>query len=378
MTQSRLEPRHYIDPAIFEREQTHVFRKLWIFAGLRTLLAEPDAFLTRVIGGIPILVQNCAGTIKAFENQCAHRQMPLQFEDYGQRRLACRYHGWVYDANGCARSIPSEHTLYQYPKPERDALCLREFAVEIIGNLIFVNLDKIPLPISTQFSDDCRQQLESISNHFGDQAIHAHILGRYNWKLNFENVLDSNHVPFVHPTTFKPLIVDAKTDVTAPVTNDVARVDDTPIDETNLTALSYATTMQMQISAQPWHALVDRFGSSNTYYNFFIYPNVNFISVGGLVFLVQQFDPVSADQTDVIFTLTTASELQRISALPAILWGHLKGEKRVLDEDRVLLEALQASMHANGRRANHGAYETQLRRVAAVYLRLLDETELAP
>lgn len=378
MTQSRLEPRHYIDPAVFEREQTHIFRKLWIFAGLRTLLAEPDAFLTRVIGGIPILVQNCSDQIKAFENQCAHRQMPLQFEDYGKRRLACRYHGWVYDANGFARSIPGEHTLYQYPNPERDALCLREFAVEIIGNLIFVNLDEKPLPISAQFCDDFRAQLESITTHFGDQAIHAHIPGRYNWKLNFENVLDSNHVPFVHPATFKPLIVDTATDASASVSDNMERIDNTTIDETKLSSLSYATTMQMQISAQPWHALVDRFRSSDTYYNFFVYPNVNFISVGGLVFLVQQFHPVSPHQTDVIFSLTTASERRRINALPAILWGHLKGEKRVLDEDRVLLEALQANMHANGRRANHGAYEHQIRRVASVYLRLLNETEFAP
>ena len=93
------------------------------------------------------------------------------------------------------------------------------------------------------------------------------------------------------------------------------------------------------------------------------------------MFLIQQFDPVSADQTDVVFTLATARAQQRINALPAILLGHFKGEKRVLDEDRVLLEALQANMNANGRRAEHGAYEQQLQRVAAVYLRLLDERE---
>jgi phenylpropionate dioxygenase-like ring-hydroxylating dioxygenase large terminal subunit len=363
---SEIQPHHYIDPTVFAREQTHIFGKLWIFAGLRSLLSEPDAFLTRKIAGIPIVIQNMSGRLKAFENQCAHRQMPLQFEDYGQRRLACRYHGWTYDANGCAKSIPDEQILYRFTPEERSSLCLREYAVEVIGNLVFVNVDEHPMPIEQQFTAELRAQLESISGHFSSQAIHTRMPSRYNWKLNFENVLDSNHVPHVHPRTFRPLI---KKDVEQP-----APVEWVPdVENTPLSSLSFAASMPMSVQPWPWHAMVDRYGEADRYYNFFIYPNVNFISVGGLVFLVQQFDPIAPDHTDVRFTLMTAREKQRIGALPAILWGHLKGEKRVLDEDRALLEALQARLHAGGRRAFHGAYETQLRRVVDVYLRLMKE-----
>ena len=74
---SILSPNHYLDPGIFAREQRRVFRQLWMFAGVRQLLAEPDAFLTRTIGGVPVVVQNCGGELRAFENQCAHRQMPI-------------------------------------------------------------------------------------------------------------------------------------------------------------------------------------------------------------------------------------------------------------------------------------------------------------
>jgi phenylpropionate dioxygenase-like ring-hydroxylating dioxygenase large terminal subunit len=363
---SEIQPQHYIDPAIFAREQTHVFGKLWIFAGMRSLLNEPDAFLTRTIAGIPIVIQNFSGVLKAFENQCAHRQMPLQFEDYGRRRLACRYHGWTYDTNGCAKTIPDEQTLYRFSQQERSSLCLREFAVEVIGNLVFVNVDEHPMPIEQQFTAEFRAQLENISGHFSSQAIHTRIPTRYNWKLNFENVLDSNHVPYVHPRTFRPLI-ETELGKPAPVEEVGA------VDNTDLSSLSFASTMPMSVQPWPWHAMVDRYGEADNYYNFFIYPNVNFISVGGLVFLVQQFDPIAPDRTDVRFTLMTAREKQRIGALPAILWGHLKGEKHVLDEDRVLLEALQARLHSGGKRAFHGAYEAQLRRVANVYLRLMKD-----
>lgn len=38
-----LPPNDDIAPAVFAKEQTHLFRKLWIFAGLRTLLTDPDS-----------------------------------------------------------------------------------------------------------------------------------------------------------------------------------------------------------------------------------------------------------------------------------------------------------------------------------------------
>lgn len=352
----------YIDPAVFAKEQTHIFRKLWIFAGLRTLLTEPDSFLTRHIGGIPVVIQNLNGTLKAFRNQCAHRQAPLQLEEYGRRRLCCRYHGWTYDAQGKVSGIPGEERLYHYSPQERAALGLDAFAVHCIGNLVFVNLDAQPLPIEEQFSDELRQQLERISGHFGPQAIHTAIPSAYNWKLNFENVLDYNHVPFVHPKTFSPLMPGKGADNAPRVPADTP-----PVETATLCELSYAGKTPFTIAPWPWHALVDRFGTEDAYYNYFLYPNVNFISVGGYVFLIQQFDPIAPDRTDVRFTLATARPTQRIPALPAILWGHLKGEKRVLDEDKVILEALQRSLHAGGPVARHGAYESPLRRVALVY-----------
>jgi phenylpropionate dioxygenase-like ring-hydroxylating dioxygenase large terminal subunit len=368
--QSQLAPAHYLDADIFAREQTRIFRKLWIFVGLQGLLSEPDAFLTRTIGGIPLVVQNCAGVLKAFVNQCAHRQMPLKQEAYGQGRLACKYHGWVYDTEGAVKTIPHADSLYRYPATVRAGLCLRQFAVHTVGQLVFVNLDDTPLPITEQFSPALLAQLEGISAHFSPQVLHAPMPVRYNWKLNFENVLDSNHVAYVHPSTFRPLLGPAAPPVCAPAP------DGAELAATRLVDLSFSAQMPMAIAPMPWHTLVDRYtgdASPDSYYNFFLYPNVNFISVGGLVFLVQQFNPLAADRTEVAFHLMAAREQQRIPALPAILWGHLKGETRVFEEDRVLLEALQAHLHAGGARAEHGAYEAVLQRVAAVYLRLLGD-----
>ena len=366
---SGLPQRDYIDDDVFAQEQARLFRKLWIFAGLRTLLDKPDSFLTRQIGGIPVVVQNFDGVIKAFRNQCVHRQAPLQMGEYGCRRLVCRYHGWSYDGMGRVHGLPGEHRLYHYSEAERERLCLDEFAVQCIGNLVFVNLDADPLPIEQQFGEALRQSLADSSGHFCTQAIHSVMPAAYNWKLNFENVLDYNHVPFVHPQSFRPLMQKG-----ALHDGSVPR-EPHPEQEVGLQELSFLRETPLKLPRSPWHGSVERFGNKDVYYNYFLYPNTNFISVGGFFFLVQQFDPVSPGSTDVRFTMVAARPRQRMPAMPAILWEHMKIEKRVLDEDRVILEMLQRGLHAGGPVARHGAYEAQLHLVAMAYRKQMGRCE---
>ncbi|WP_199136215.1 aromatic ring-hydroxylating dioxygenase subunit alpha [Delftia sp. ASV31] len=359
----------YIDDGVFAQEQSRIFRKLWIFAGLRTLLDKPDSFLTRQIGGVPVVVQNFDGAIKAFRNQCAHRQAPLQMEEYGCRRLVCRYHGWSYDNTGHVHGLPGEHRLYHYGDARREQLCLDEFAVRCIGNLLFVNLDADPLPIEQQFGPALLQSLADSSGHLCGQAIHCAMPAAYNWKLNFENVLDYNHVPFVHPQSFRPLMEKgALHELSVALEAD-------PSQEFDLQELSFLRETPLKLPRSAWHGSVDRFGDKDVYYNYFLYPNTNFISVGGYFFLIQQFDPVAPARTDVRFTLATARPHQRMAAMPAILWEHMKIEKRVLDEDRVILETLQRGLHAAGPVARHGAYEVQLHRVAMAYRQLMGRSQ---
>lgn len=37
---SRMHPKYYLSNDIFEREQQKIFRKVWLFAGLKTLLTN--------------------------------------------------------------------------------------------------------------------------------------------------------------------------------------------------------------------------------------------------------------------------------------------------------------------------------------------------
>ena len=364
---SLLTQNDYLSEEVLRLEQQRLFGRLWIFAALKQLLARPNSYATRTIGGIPLVLQNCGGVIKAFENQCLHRQMPLQWEDYGERPLACRYHGWAYDDQGAPKHIPGRDEIYGYDEVEAASMRLRQFAVECVGNLVFVNLDEDPMPISIQFSAALLERLAAISGAFDNEVIHSRIAAKYNWKLNFENVLDGNHVRYLHPRTFMPFMQTAGGAEKA-----LPGIDPGEIENCRLQDLSYESRADFNVEKRPWHDSVERFGSEDVYYNFFLYPNVNFISVAGHIFLIQQFNPLAPAETEIGFSLMTARKRRRIPASAALLWAHLCGEKAVLDEDIVALEALQAGLHAGGHPARHGIYEKHLMMNHAIYRRMLE------
>jgi hypothetical protein len=361
---SALKPEHYLDQENFKLEESLLFGRLWIYACFKSSVNYDQAYATRKIGGRYVLIQNFNGTIKAFENACAHRLMPMHNESFGQAKMVCPYHGWVYDDSGKVKTIPKQDKLYQFTEAEKKQFHLKEYKVEIFGGLVFINLDVNPIPITEQFSSELIRQLSDVSVHFGEVSVHVEIPVKYNWKLNYENVLDHQHVPYIHPNTFLPNI---KTGI------ELSRQDRPlyPVPSSKLSDQSFFSAMDYYVKPWPWHDLVHPYGLPNTYHNHFIFPNVNFISVGGLTFLVQQFEPVSATETIVKFTLCAARTKSRLPALPAILRAHLKGEVDVFMEDVYFLSKLQESMHTKLPNVVHGKYEHALMGFGLTYLQWL-------
>ena len=97
---SRMPAAAYLSHEWFARERELLFRKLWLFAGLKTMLGAHNSFVTREVCGVPVVLQNFNGELRAFENICLHRGAKLQWERAGRRPLLCRYHGWGYDQTG--------------------------------------------------------------------------------------------------------------------------------------------------------------------------------------------------------------------------------------------------------------------------------------
>jgi phenylpropionate dioxygenase-like ring-hydroxylating dioxygenase large terminal subunit len=364
---SLLAPSYYTSVDVLERERERLFRRLWIFVGPRTLLGDEDSYITRSVGGVPVVVQNQGGKINAYVNRCAHRGSAIQLGDHGHRRLACPYHGWTYDHHGRVASIPFHDLLYGFEGGPSSAPRLTRVAVECVGNLVFVNLDPKPMRLDEQFHRTFLDRIASVSSHFDDEVLISRFDGKFNWKLIFENVLDGNHVPFVHSKTFLSMIPTSSPQPSVKPLRIAAPPPDDALSN-DLRDLSYTVETALNVRHWPWHDNVERFTEEARYYNYFLYPNVNFTAIAGVLFPIQQFDPVAPDRTEYTMWLMTGRQKLPNPATPAILWPQARGEKTVIDEDFAVLEALQRGIGAGSLPAYHGQYETQLRSMARVYL----------
>ena len=360
MTRHALDVKHYIQPETFALEREKLFSKLWIFAGFSAMVRERNQFFTRKIAGIPVLIQRTNSGIHAFLNECPHRLSAIQITEHGKRPLVCPYHAWSFGDEGELRGLPN-HGLYQFTGPERDHICLRKFHVQEIGQLLFVNVSADPIPLETQFSEAMLTQLRDVSSHLDSKIIYSCHRVNYNWKLNMENVKDYNHVPFIHPKTFAPVMTTPVREIThEPDTPSVIKQLLEQGHPPDLRTLSYPTKTPIQEYKNWFSDLCDGYGNEHAYYNWFIYPNINFCSIKGEHFLVQQYEPVSPGETDYHLWMMTARRKDERTDFTALLSTLIRGERNVIAEDTLVLEKLQAGFGAHSSRFIHGDYEQHL------------------
>jgi phenylpropionate dioxygenase-like ring-hydroxylating dioxygenase large terminal subunit len=370
MLRSKLSPSAYLSEDVLSVEQERIFRNLWIFAGVRSTLSSRNAFFTRNIGGVPLVVTTPDGeTLKAYENLCSHRQMPIQHAAFGKRGLVCPYHAWSFTAeDGCLKGVGGPE-LYQMRASEKDQIRLREFAVRAVGNLVFVNLSPEPMPLEAQFTPEYLEQLREVSSHFDPLFAYTTFSAGYNWKFNFENVVDFNHVPYIHAESFGALMYKTEPDpnlIPFPEEVDWDR-QELARNQVDLSDLSFPAVGDVMLPPRWYSNLVRRYGAREAYYNWFIYPNVNFGSVAGDYFLIQQYMPISPSRTEYHLWVVTAERLNRRQDFTALLRGLMDTEKKIIDEDSVLLEKMQASLYPSATPALHGAYENKLYRMGKWY-----------
>lgn len=354
MSRHFLDAKHYISPETFALEREKLFSRLWIFAGFKSQVREHNQFFTRKVAGMPILVQRTDAGIRAFMNECPHRLSAIQTEPCGKRPLVCPYHAWSFGAEGELRGIPKQE-LYQFSDAEKKKICLHKLHVAEIGELLFVNFSNQPIALEEQFTKSYLESLREVSSYLDSQIIYSCHKVRYNWKLNMENVKDYNHIPFVHSKSFSTVITSPpKADTGKPTFSPLAMQIEHP---PSLSVLSYSAKTTLTQHTNWFANLCDRYGEQDAYYNWFIYPNVNFGCVRGESFHLQQYDPVCPGETDYHLWVMTARRKNDKSDFTALLRSLMSIEHSVVSEDVVVLEKLQAGLGEHSREFMHGDYE---------------------
>ena len=195
----------YYDLNHFEKEQSKIFNKEWIYVCHENNLKESLSYLTIKVSKVDILIlKDKLNVLKAYLNTCRHRGSVICSNQNGKLKnniLICPYHQWSYNASDgkllktSSFKIPKNFKISNYG--------LKKINIKIWNGLIFINLDKkIKWKIKNRFQD-----YNEIVNKLGIEKYEvAHRwkkIIKCNWKLFWENYSECLHCPNIHPDLTK-------------------------------------------------------------------------------------------------------------------------------------------------------------------------------
>ena len=185
---------HLEEVAALERQE--IFHREWVCVGRDDELGENGDYLTREIGGEPVVVlRDSAGALRAFANICRHRLSRLLTGKGRVARIVCPYHAWNYDLEGRLKSAPFMDD--DYP---REGICLPEHRLESWGGFIYVTLDPEAPPLAPRLAELDRR----LANYrLGDfrTLFRREEVWETNWKILVENFTEPYHLSHVHAKT---------------------------------------------------------------------------------------------------------------------------------------------------------------------------------
>jgi phenylpropionate dioxygenase-like ring-hydroxylating dioxygenase large terminal subunit len=195
-----LEPRDYSAADTFAAEQRAIFAASWNLVGAHADLARAGDQLATEVGGVPVLVRNDGGELRAFRNVCPHRHSLVAPPGRSFRpKLKCQYHGWEFAADGRLSHLPDGRSFRGWKATDA---CLDPVRCESRFGLVFVNpgagADGASLAAEHgPIADELAHHFDGLELRWVQVTEHD-----VNWKIIVENAVESYHVPMVHPGTF--------------------------------------------------------------------------------------------------------------------------------------------------------------------------------
>ena len=209
----------YHNATFHKLEQARVFKSSWVAVAELADVKNPGDVAPAEVAGMPIVIANDKGTIRAFHNVCSHRGAKLVHEKCSKRKtLLCPYHRWGYALDGRLMGTPDfddDETGKKVPEALREkfrthhvknfdkaSMGLKPVRIDSALGLAFVNLDETAPPLN-EWLGDLVPWLDDYMEATGLGKMHAshHITYdiKANWKLLIENFLEYYHLPAVHP-----------------------------------------------------------------------------------------------------------------------------------------------------------------------------------
>ncbi len=185
----------YADEGIYERDVEQIFMRSWLYAGHVSEIPETgDWFLYELDRESVIIMRDAEDSIHALVNVCRHRGSRICLEARGNsKRLACRYHGWVYGLDGALLAAREMDPDFDYA-----AHSLRKIHCEVLAGMIFINFAEHPGDFGP-VREGLGPRLEPYRLEEAKVAHRQDYPMQANWKLAVENYTECYHCAPAHP-----------------------------------------------------------------------------------------------------------------------------------------------------------------------------------
>lgn len=172
----------------------------WHLVASKSQMPNDGDFLTQQLFGKEILLRNCGGCYRAFENICSHRHCLLTNETLGHApTIRCQYHHWEYNNEGRIKNIPEAKCFRPW---DRENSRLKSFRLEECGDLLFVSFNEQAPPLREWLAPFYSETEDSFSTPEWRHRFLWEFDCECNWKVPAENTLESYHLIALHPVTF--------------------------------------------------------------------------------------------------------------------------------------------------------------------------------
>jgi p-cumate 2,3-dioxygenase subunit alpha len=197
-----------VDPDVLARERQMIFDTCWLYLGHETELKKPNDFISRSVGGRPLIfARDAKGAIRVWVNSCPHRGAMLCREKRGNARfLTCFYHGWSFSTGGGLVSVPGEDA---YPAGFSRPNMAAPPRVESYRGFVFVSFNPEIVDLLTYLAG-AAEYLDLVADQ---SEVGMEVLGgsheysvKANWKLLVENSFDGYHAASTHQRYFEMML----------------------------------------------------------------------------------------------------------------------------------------------------------------------------
>ncbi|MCC6829176.1 MAG: aromatic ring-hydroxylating dioxygenase subunit alpha [Novosphingobium sp.] len=200
----------YISPEWYEREKDKIFRKVWLCVGRASELPKVGDYKVKRLAAADtsvILIRAKDGQIRAFHNACAHRGNTVVSETgeetFGGSKAAivtCRFHGWVYDADGTLKQVPSEQRFYDCFSKDHNGLTPVHF--DTWEGFMFVNVAAEPENSLAEYLGDYATHFAGFPFDDLDYGFTYYTYLDCNWKVAHDAFAEAYHVDTIHAGSF--------------------------------------------------------------------------------------------------------------------------------------------------------------------------------